>query len=177
VDLKGFTEGFYRKVTLSHLAPVLETLAWLAQTRKTWVEVTNLMIPGVNDDPAETRALATWIGEHMGPDVPLHFTAFHPDFKMLDVPPTPPATLSRAREIAREVGLHHVYTGNVHDPVGQATHCTGCGELLLLRDGLALARYALDGGRCPRCRVPLAGRFGEPPAITGDGFPRYLGLV
>ncbi len=176
VDLKGFTEDFYRKVTLSHLAPVLETLAWLART-KVWVEVTNLVIPGRNDDPAETRALATWIGEHMGADVPLHFTAFHPDFRMLDVPPTPPATLARARAVAREVGLHHVYTGNVRDPAGQTTSCAGCGEPLLEREGLALRRSRLEGDRCPRCGATLAGRFGAAPIAAGDGWPRYLGLV
>jgi pyruvate formate lyase activating enzyme len=176
VDLKGFTEGFYSKVTLSHLAPVLETLAWLAKTN-VWVEVTNLMIPGHNDDPAETRALAEWMGEHMGPDVPLHFTAFHPDFRMLDVPPTPPATLTRARAIAREVGLHHVYTGNVHDREGQTTYCAGCGEALLVRDWLALSRYTLDGDRCPRCGAPLVGRFGAPPGRATDGRPRHLGLI
>jgi pyruvate formate lyase activating enzyme len=176
VDLKGFTEGFYSKVTLSHLAPVLETLAWLAKTN-VWVEVTNLMIPGHNDDPAETRALAEWMGEHMGPDVPLHFTAFHPDFRMLDVPPTPPATLTRARAIAREVGLHHVYTGNVHDREGQTTYCAGCGEALLVRDWLALSRYALDRDRCRRCGAALVGRFGAPPGRATDGRPRHLGLI
>jgi pyruvate formate lyase activating enzyme len=176
VDLKGFTEDFYRKVTLSHLAPVLETLEWLVKS-KVWVEVTNLMIPGHNDAPAESRALAEWIAEHMGLEVPLHFTAFHPDFRMLDVPPTPPATLVRARDIAREVGLHHVYTGNVHDRKGQTTYCTGCGEALLVRDWLALSKYRLDGDRCPRCGTTLAGRFGAPPARATDGRPRYLGLV
>ena len=176
VDLKGFTEGFYRKVTLSHLAPVLETLAWLAKT-KVWVEVTNLVIPGLNDDPAETRALAEWVGEHMGAEVPLHFTAFHPDFRMLDVPPTPAETLTRARALAREVGLHHVYTGNVHDREGQTTCCAGCGEALVVREWHKLTSYRLEGDRCPRCGARLAGRFGAPPGAVGDGRPRYLGLV
>jgi pyruvate formate lyase activating enzyme len=175
VDLKGFTEGFYSKVTLSHLAPVLETLAWLART-EVWTEVTNLMIPGLNDDPAETRALSEWILEHMGPDVPLHFTAFHPDFKMLDRPPTPPATLSRARAVAREVGLHHVYTGNVHDRGGQTTSCPGCGGALIVRDWFAIERYALAGDRCAGCGTRLAGRFGAHVRPTA-GRRRYLGLV
>jgi len=176
VDLKAFTEGFYHRVTLSHLAPVLETLAWLAKTN-VWTEVTNLMIPGFNDDPAETRALAEWMLEHMGPDVPLHFTAFHPDFKMLDVPPTPPATLSRARAIAREVGLHHVYTGNVHDREGQTTSCPACGETLIERDWQAVRSYRLRGDRCPGCGARLAGRFGTEHVAPTSGRRTYLGLV
>jgi pyruvate formate lyase activating enzyme len=164
VDLKAFTEAFYAQVTLSHLAPVLETLAWLART-EVWTEVTNLMIPGLNDDPAETRALSEWILEHMGPDVPLHFTAFHPDYKLRDRPPTPAATLSRARALAREVGLHHVYTGNVRDGEGQRTLCAGCGEPLIERDGYAITRYALAGDRCPRCGARLAGRYGVPASV------------
>lgn len=159
VDLKAFTEGFYRRVTLSHLAPVLETLSWLARSQ-VWTEVTNLVIPGHNDDPRETRALAEWVRDHMGPDVPLHFTAFHPDHRMRDVPRTPASTLRRARAIAREVGLHHVYTGNVHDPEGQTTSCTGCGGPVVVRDGLSVLGSALDGGRCLRCGTALAGRFG-----------------
>ncbi|HEX7625264.1 MAG TPA: AmmeMemoRadiSam system radical SAM enzyme [Anaeromyxobacteraceae bacterium] len=158
VDLKAFTEDFYRKMTLGHLAPVLETLAWLART-KVWTEVTNLVIPGLNDDPAETRALAGWIAENMGPEVPLHLTAFHPDFRLRDTPATPPATLVRARDIAREAGLCHVYTGNVRDPGGQTTCCAECGAALLWREGLSLAGSALRGGTCPRCDTRLAGRF------------------
>jgi pyruvate formate lyase activating enzyme len=175
VDLKSFTEGFYQRVTLSHLAPVLETLSWLAKT-DVWTEVTNLVIPGLNDDPAETRALAEWMLEHMGPDVPLHFTAFHPDFKMLDRPPTPPATLSRARDIAREVGLHHVYTGNVHDPAGQTTSCPSCCTPLIERDWHAIRSYRLDGDRCGKCGTRLAGRFG-PHVVPTSGRRTYLGLA
>ncbi len=168
VDLKGFTEAFYGKVTLSHLAPVLETLEWLARERRVWVEVTNLVIPGLNDDPGETRALSEWVRDHMGPETPLHFTAFHPDYKMLDRPPTPAATLTRARAIAREVGLLHVYTGNVHDPEGQTTFCPGCGEALIVRDWFAVRAYRLDGDRCRSCGRRLAGRFGSrPPRAAG----------
>jgi pyruvate formate lyase activating enzyme len=160
VDLKAFTEDFYARVTLSHLAPVLETLEWLARDRKVWTEVTNLVIPGLNDDPAETRRLAEWIGEHMGPDVPLHFSAFHPTWKMTDRPRTPPATLTEARRIAREVGLRHVYTGNVHDPDGQTTFCPGCGEAVVERDWNAVQRNRLGpGGTCRRCGERIAGRF------------------
>jgi pyruvate formate lyase activating enzyme len=175
VDLKAFTEDFYRRVTLSHLAPVLETLDWLAKTR-VWTEVTNLMIPGLNDEPAETRALSEWLLEHMGPDVPLHFTAFHPDFKMLDRPPTPPGTLSRARAVAREVGLHHVYTGNVHDSEGQTTYCPGCGKALIERDWHDILSYRLDGDRCEGCRTALAGRFGA-RVVPTVGRRTYLGLA
>jgi pyruvate formate lyase activating enzyme len=173
IDLKGFTEDFYRKVTLSHLAPVLETLAWLARSG-VWTEVTNLVIPGFNDAPAESRALAGWILENMGPEVPLHFTAFHPDYKMLDVPRTPARTLSRAREAALEVGLRHVYTGNVHDPAGQTTSCAGCGAALIERDGMRVVASRLDGDRCPGCGARLAGRFGPAPIAPSSGRRRFL---
>ena len=176
VDLKGFTEDFYRKVTLSHMEPVLETLAWLAKT-KVWTEVTNLMIPGLNDDPQESRALAEWIGEHMGPNVPLHFTAFHPDFKMLDRPPTPPATLSRARAIALEVGLHYVYTGNAHDRAGQTTSCPACGAVLIERDWFAIRTCRVRGGACPSCGAQVAGRFDAAPVRPTSGRRAFLGLL
>ena len=176
VDLKGFTEAFYAKATLSHLAPVLETLEWLARETRVWVEVTNLMIPGLNDDPAETRALAEWVRGHMGAETPLHFTAFHPDYKMLDRPPTPAATLTRARAIAREVGLHHVYTGNVRDPEGQTTFCPGCGEALIERDWFAVRAYRLDGDRCRACGQRIAGRFESGPLRPTAGLRAFLGL-
>jgi pyruvate formate lyase activating enzyme len=174
VDLKAFTEGFYAKVTLSHLEPVLDTLAWLARESRTWVEVTNLVIPGHNDDPEETRALARWLREHMGQDLPLHLTAFHPDFRMREVPPTPPATLSRARAIARAEGLRHVYTGNVHDPEGQTTFCPGCGAAVIERDGHAVRRVRLRGSACAACGERLAGRFEG--AAESAGGRRGLGL-
>ena len=145
VDLKAFTEDFYARVTLAHLAPVLATLEWLAKETDVWVEVTNLMIPGLNDAPDETRRLADWIAEHMGVDVPLHFTAFHPDYKMLDRPRTPAGTLSGARAIARAAGLRHVYTGNVHDPEGQTTFCPRCGARRRAR--LARGPGGAAGGR------------------------------
>src|SRR5947209_2852303 len=130
VDLKAFTENFYGKITLTHLQPVLETLEWLQKETNVWFEITNLMIPTLNDDPAETRKLAEWILEHLGPEVPLHFTAFHPDFKLQDKPPTPRETLHLARKIAREVGLHYVYEGNIHSDGGN-TYCQGCQALLV----------------------------------------------
>jgi pyruvate formate lyase activating enzyme len=174
VDLKAFSEGFYRRVTLSHLAPVLETLEWLARSG-TWTEVTNLLIPGHNDEPRETRALAEWILEHMGAEVPLHLTAFHPDHRMRDVPPTPPETLRRARALAREVGLRHVYTGNVTDREGQATCCAGCGAVLIERERLAVLRSRLRGDRCPDCGARLAGRFEEAVSPL-PGRRRLLGV-
>ena len=159
VDLKSFTEEFYSKLTLAHLSPVLDTLEWLARQARTWVEVTNLLIPGRNDDPEETRALSRWLVEHMGPDVPLHLTAFHPDFRMRDVPPTPPATLRRARQIALAEGLRHVYTGNVHDAAGQTTYCPSCGEAVIERDWHAVRQVRMRGSACAACGTRIAGRF------------------
>jgi pyruvate formate lyase activating enzyme len=176
VDLKSFTEEFYSKLTLAHLAPVLDTLEWLAREATTWVEVTNLVIPGRNDDPEETRALSRWLVEHMGPDVPLHLTAFHPDFRMRDVPPTPPATLRRAREIALAEGLRHVYTGNVHDAAGQTTYCPSCGEAVIERDWHAVRRIRMRGSACAACGTRIAGRFEDGAGGPSDGTRRRLGL-
>ena len=168
VDLKAFTEDFYKHVTVSHLQPVLETLEYLRHETDVWFEITNLLIPGHNDADAELHEMAEWIAEHLGPDVPLHFTAFHPDFKMMDVPPTPPSTLTRAREIALSHGLHYVYTGNVHDGRGSSTYCPGCGELVMERDWYRLGRWAVDGdGRCRRCGFQIPGRFDGPPGSWG----------
>jgi pyruvate formate lyase activating enzyme len=176
VDLKAFTEDFYAKVTLAHLAPVLDTLDWLARFGRTWVEVTNLLIPGLNDAPAETRALSRWLREHMGPDVPLHLTAFHPAFRLLDRPRTPPATLTAARELALGEGLRHVYTGNVHDPEGQTTWCPSCGAAVIERDWHAVRRVRMRGAACAACGERVAGRFAEGPLEPGSGTPRRLGL-
>jgi pyruvate formate lyase activating enzyme len=176
VDLKAFTEAFYAKQTLSHLAPVLETLEWLARERKVWVEVTNLLVPGLNDAPAETRALAEWILEKMGADVPLHLSAFHPAYKMLDRPPTPPATLTAARRVAMEVGLRYVYTGNVHDREGQTTRCPSCGERVVERDWFAIRAVRLAGSACASCGTRIAGRFPDAPIALTAGARRSLGL-
>lgn len=176
VDLKGFTEEFYARQTLSHLAPVLETLEWLARDGKVWVEVTNLVIPGLNDSEEEIRALSEWIGSRMGPDVPLHFTAFHPDYLLRDRPPTPARTLMRAREIALEVGLRNVYTGNVRDRRGQTTYCPSCGAAVIERDGFAVRTVRMSGAACGRCGGRIAGRFAaEPPGPT-SGVRVPLGL-
>jgi pyruvate formate lyase activating enzyme len=160
VDLKGFTDEFYVKLTGSHLAPVLDTLAYLRHETQVWFEITTLLIPGKNDSDAEIRAESQWIYRELGPDVPLHFTAFHPDFKMTDLPPTPPATLTRARRIALEEGLHYVYTGNVHDRVGGTTFCADCGAALIERDWHHIEGYRLTAaGRCPKCAATIPGRF------------------
>lgn len=165
VDLKAFTEEFYLKTCGGHLQPVLDTLAYLGQSRKTWTEVTTLLIPGLNDGDAELARLAQWLVRHLGPDVPLHFSAFHPDYKLLDRPPTPPQTLARARAIAKAEGLRHVYTGNVHDLAGGSTFCHGCGGVLVERDWYQLGAYRLRDGRCPDCAELCAGLW---TAQAGD---------
>jgi pyruvate formate lyase activating enzyme len=158
IDLKAFTENFYGKITLTHLQPVLETLQWLKNETQVWFEITNLMIPTLNDDPAETRKLAEWIRDHLGPDVPLHFTAFHPDFKLQDKPRTPPETLHRAREIAREVGLRYVYEGNIFSESAN-TYCPNCNQLLIRRNWHDVLRNNLKAGACPTCKTAIPGRW------------------
>jgi pyruvate formate lyase activating enzyme len=168
VDLKAFTEDFYRHVTIGHLQPVLDTLEYLRHETDVWFEITNLIIPGHNDGDGEFDEMSGWIAERLGPDVPLHFTAFHPDFKMLDVPPTPPATLSRARAIARRNGLQYVYTGNVHDAGGSSTYCPGCGRMVVERDWYRLGAYRLTAdGRCERCGTQVPGRYDGAPGTWG----------
>jgi pyruvate formate lyase activating enzyme len=161
VDLKGFTEDFYFRQTGAHLAPVLDTLQSIVHETGCWLEITTLLIPGHNDSNAELEALSRWIHEHLGPDVPLHFTAFHPDYKMTDVEATPLATVRRARAIALAEGLRYVYTGNVHDTQGGTTTCPQCDQPLIERDWHRLLRYDLDAsGRCAHCGTAIAGRFG-----------------
>ncbi|HVS64050.1 MAG TPA: AmmeMemoRadiSam system radical SAM enzyme [Thermoanaerobaculia bacterium] len=169
VDLKAFTERFYEKICGGELQVVLETLEHLRNDTDVWFEITTLLIPGENDDPGEIEGLASWVHERLGPDIPLHFTAFHPDWKMRDVASTPPSTLSRAREIARAVGLRHVYTGNVHDPGGQSTYCAGCGEAVIRRDGYRILAWGLDEtGRCASCGTACPGRFEAAPGRWGS---------
>jgi len=161
VDLKAFTERFYRHVCGAELAPVLETLEYLRHETGVWLEITTLLIPGENDSDAELDAMTRWIVERLGPDVPLHFSAFHPDWKMTDRPPTPPATLTRARTLAMRNGLRYVYTGNVHDRAGGSTWCHGCGALLIERDWYELGRWGLGPhGDCLACGARLPGEFG-----------------
>ncbi len=168
VDLKGFTESFYHRLCSAELRPVLDTLVYVKEHTDVWLEITTLLIPGENDSEAELRELSRWVFQYLGADVPLHFTAFHPDFRMRDKPPTPPATLRRAREIAREAGLHHVYTGNVHDPDGQSTYCSECEGLLIERDWYALGEWNLDANGCCRaCGAQCPGVFEEAPGAWG----------
>jgi pyruvate formate lyase activating enzyme len=161
VDLKAFTEDFYRRQTASSLAPVKETLAYLIHETRVWTEITTLLIPGLNDSDAEIGQLSEWVASALGVDVPLHFSAFHPDYKMTDVPPTPPATLRRARAIAMRAGLRFVYTGNVHDPSGDVTLCPACGEAVIERDWYEILGSKMNGGACGTCGAPIPGRFGE----------------
>ncbi len=160
VDLKAFSEDFYFKLTGAHLQPVLDTLIYLKHETQVWFEITTLLIPGHNDSDEELTALSHWMMTELGPDVPLHFSAFHPDYKMANVPATPPATLVRARNIARQAGLQYVYTGNVHNTEGDTTFCPQCGAALIRRDWYLILDYQLDpAGHCPNCGSAIAGRY------------------
>jgi pyruvate formate lyase activating enzyme len=159
IDLKGFTEDFYSKITLSHLQPVLDVLRWLRRETPVWFEITNLIIPQANDSPAEILELCDWIMGELGDDVPLHFTAFHPDFKMLDREPTPPETIHRARQLARERGLKYVYEGNILSREGGSTFCPGCGKALIRRTWHRVEEVAIEQGRCRFCKTEIAGDF------------------
>ena len=160
VDLKAFTEEFYFKLTVSHLQPVLDTLRYIKHETDTWLEITTLLIPGKNDSTEEITAMSDWIAKELGPDVPLHFSAFHPDYRLVDIPATPSATLSRARSIALKAGLHYVYTGNVHDTEGGTTFCPSCQAPLIVRDWYQIEDYRLTSeGRCPDCGNPIPGHF------------------
>ncbi len=160
VDLKGFSEDFYQKLCAGQLKPVLETLLYLKHETDVWFEITNLLIPGQNDSEAELEAMTQWVVENLGPDVPMHFTAFHPDYKMRDIPPTPPDTLTRARAIALRNGVRYAYTGNVADRRGGSTYCHACGNLLIGRNWYVLKEWNLTAdGRCLFCAAPCAGHF------------------
>lgn len=166
VDLKAFTEQFYRKLTFSHLDPVLDTLKWLKNETDIWFEITNLIIPGENDDPEETRRLCNWVLDNLGDEVPLHFTAFHPDFKMVDTPRTPESTVQRARQIALSVGVKYCYVGNVFDEEGQTTYCPGCGCALIRRSWHEILEYHLVNDHCA-CGQEIPGYF-----LRGQGIRR-----
>jgi pyruvate formate lyase activating enzyme len=177
IDLKAFTDDFYEKITFAKLGAVLETLRYLRHETDVWLEITTLLIPGHNDSDGEIAEECDWLLENLGVDVPLHFSAFHPDFKMLDVPRTPPETLSRARRIALDRGLRYVYTGNVHDPAGQTTSCPGCGAAVVVRDWYVLNRYALtDTGACDSCGTQLPGVYAGPAGTWGARrLPVFIG--
>lgn len=168
IDLKGFNDRFYRKLCGAELQPVLDTLTYLHQETDVWFEITTLLIPDQNDSDSELEAMCRWIVEQLGPDIPLHFTAFHPDFKMRTTPPTPASTLSRARQIGLNCGLNYVYTGNVHDRTGGSTFCPSCGSLLIERDWYQLGHWGLNSqGHCNQCGEPIAGCFEAHPGHWG----------
>jgi len=169
VDLKAFSEDFYHKITGSHLAPVLETLEYIRHETDVWLELTTLLIPGKNDSEQEIDEMTRWVVEKLGADVPMHFSAFHPDWKMLDVPPTPKASLVRAREIAMSNGVRYAFTGNVHNEDGDSTFCHQCGEKLIGRDWYELTDWKLTAaGKCPSCGTACAGVFDARPGNWGS---------
>ena len=168
IDLKAFTESFYHGLSFAHLEPVLDTLKWLKHETEVWLEVTTLLIPGRNDSEQEVERLCVWFASELGPEVPLHFTAFHPDFMMMDVPSTPAATLIRAREQGKAAGLKYVYTGNVRDVRGQSTCCPACGQQVIGRDGYEITGWQLDGAaRCTACNERVPGHFDPEPGRWG----------
>jgi AmmeMemoRadiSam system radical SAM enzyme len=167
VDLKAFTEDFYHKITYSHLQPVLDTLVYLRRETNVWFEITNLVIPGANDSTDELQRMCDYLLEHIGDEVPLHFTAFHPDFRMRDSGPTPPENLIEAYDIAKRTGLKYVYVGNMHDIKRQSTYCPHCGQLLIERDWYQLGRYGLEGDRCRACQAQIPGRYLAAPGTWG----------
>jgi pyruvate formate lyase activating enzyme len=168
VDLKGFSERFYREYCAARLQPVLDTLLWLARKSSVWLEITNLIIPGANDSAEEIDAMCQWIVAELGAEVPLHFSAFHPDYKLTDRGPTPAATLRMAHDLARRAGLRYVYTGNVVDPQRQQTYCPGCGQIVIGREGYEITSFAICGGRCMNCQTPIAGRFDDMAGRWGN---------
>jgi pyruvate formate lyase activating enzyme len=168
IDLKGVTEGFYARLCTGGLAAVLDTLAYIRHETNVWLEITTLLIPGENDSEAEIHAMSEWLVGNLGPDVPLHFTAFHPDYRMMDTPRTPGETLRRARRIAREHGLRYVYTGNIHDKDGGSTYCHSCGACLIGRDWYELSDWNLTPeGECASCGAACAGVFEPKPGRWG----------
>lgn len=168
IDLKAFTEDFYRSLCGARLGDVLETIEYVHQETGCWLELTTLLIPGHNDDPAEVERLCAWVLERLGPDVPLHFSAFHPDHKMTDLPATPAETLIRAVGIAKRMGVRHAYTGNVHHSETDTTYCPGCGQAAIERDWYRLGTYRLDdAGRCRACGTAVAGVFDGPAGDWG----------
>jgi pyruvate formate lyase activating enzyme len=169
IDLKAFTDDFYKKLCSAHLDPVLETIEYVHKETDVWLELTTLIIPGQNDSDGELARMADWVVEHVGPDVPMHFSAFHPDYRMQDVPATPAATLTRARRIAMDHGVRYAYTGNVQDGAGGSTYCHACGELLIERDWYRLGHWGLTAdGCCSHCGTPCAGVFEAEPGHWGS---------
>lgn len=168
IDLKAFTESFYYKVCGAHLPEVLETIEYVHHETDVWLELTTLLIPGQNDSRAELEAMCQWVVEHLGPDVPHHFTAFHPDWKMRDIENTPGHTLQLARTVAKEAGIRYAYTGNVHDAIGNSTFCHSCDTRLIERDWHEMGEWNLKSGHCPQCNTTLAGVFEDLPGNWGS---------
>jgi pyruvate formate lyase activating enzyme len=168
IDLKSFTDNFYYKTTFSHLKPVLDAILWI-KAEGTWIELTTLLIPGHNDSPAEITELCKWVKNYCGDETPLHFTAFHPDYKMMEVPATPSRTLQEAASLAKAAGLKYVYTGNLHIDGGEDTICSKCKKAIIRRDWFEVTGYDLDHeGKCMHCGNPLDGRFGKGPGHQGN---------
>jgi pyruvate formate lyase activating enzyme len=163
VDLKGFTEEFYRDWCMGQLQPVLDTLVYLKKKTQCWVEITTLLIPTLNDSEDELHKLTEWVFKNLGADTPIHFTAFHPDFQVTNLPPTPVKTLKTAREIAMSKGIRYVYTGNVYDPTGSSTYCPQCKKLIIERDYYNIGEYHIKDGKCGYCLFPIAGHFADTP--------------
>lgn len=174
IDLKAFSEEFYRKICGGHLQPVLETLEYIKHHSACWLEITTLLIPGENDSDQELHAMTEWIVEHLGIDTPLHFSAFHPDWKMQNYPNTPASTLKRARQIAMAKGMQFVYTGNIHDSDGGTTYCPSCGSAVIVRDWYQLLDWQLEKGKCLHCGNTIPGRFESSP---GDWGTQRLAIV
>jgi pyruvate formate lyase activating enzyme len=173
VDLKAFDDDFYRRVAGGRLEPVLDTLRYVRHQTDVWLEITNLVIPGHNDSDDAIGAMSDWIVKELGPNVPLHFSAFHPSYKMRDVPPTPRSTLRRARDIAKRAGIRHVYLGNVHDREGDTTFCSECGKVLIERNWYELVTWSLRDGACPDCGASCPGVFEPRAGVWGA---RRLGV-
>ncbi len=168
IDLKGFTDDFYFKLTGAHLQPVLDTLKYIKHKTDVWLETTTLIIPGWNDSDEELEEMTQWVVANLGPDVPMHFSAFHPDWKMMDVPATPASTLTRARDIAMKNGVRYAYVGNVHDPAADSTWCHECGKKLIGRDWYVLSDWNITAdGKCKHCQTPVAGVFDDKPGDWG----------
>jgi pyruvate formate lyase activating enzyme len=176
IDLKGFTEEFYWKVTGAHLEPVLDTLRYVKHETEVWLETTTLLIPGLNDSEQEIEEMTRWVVENLGPDVPMHFTAFHPAWRMMDRPATPPETVKRARRIALKNGVRYAYTGNIYDPEGDSTYCHQCKQRLIERDRYVIGDWGLTAeGACRRCGTPCAGVFENGPGRWSHvGYPRHI---
>lgn len=167
IDLKAFTQHFYRKLCFADLQDVLDTIKYVHDETNVWMEITNLVIPQNNDDIEEFKRMSQWILDNVGDQVPVHFSAFHPDYKMMNLPRTPTHTLTKARNVARQMGLKYVYTGNVHDQDGDTTYCGGCGTELIVRDWYDLKSYKMNMNKCSKCSYVIPGHFDPKPGDWG----------